>query len=68
LFDAGMAAQYDPSDNTATAATFRSTLMVTALSYAFEQDLRPEFRNLNFPIDDQTYDELYQKASSVTGQ
>jgi hypothetical protein len=68
LFDARMAAQYDPSDNTAAAATFRSTLMVTALSYAFEQDLRPEFRNLNFPIDDQTYDELYQKASSVTGQ
>jgi hypothetical protein len=68
LFDASMAEQYDPNDNTAAAATFRSTLMVTALSYAFEQDLRPEFRNLNFPIDDQTYDELYQKASSVAGQ
>ena len=68
LFDADIAAKYDPNNNTEAADTFRSTLMVTALSYAFEQDLRPEFRDLNFPIDDQTYDELYQKASLVPGQ
>lgn len=68
LFDANMAAQYDPNDNTAAAATFRSTLMVAAVSYAFEQDLRPEFRNLNFPIDDQEYDLLNLEASSVPGQ
>jgi hypothetical protein len=68
LFDADMAARYDPNNNTEAAATFRSTLMVTALSYAFEQDLRPEFRDLNFPIDDQEYDALYQKASALLGQ
>ena len=68
LFDENMAVRYDPNDNTAAAATFRSTLMVSALSYAFEQDLRPEFRDLNFPIDDQEYDTLYQKARSLPGQ
>ena len=68
LFDADMAAKYDSNNNSEAAATFRSTLMVTALSYAFEQDLRPEFRDLNFPIDDQEYDILYQEASSVPGQ
>ena len=68
LFDENMAAKYDPKSNTETGAAFRSTLMVTALSYAFEQDLRPEFRDLNFPIDDQVYDELFQKASFLPPQ
>ena len=66
LFDANWAASFDSTHNTQAAAAFRSTLMVTALSYAFKQDLRPEFKDLNFPIDDQVYDELYQKASSVS--
>jgi len=51
--------RYDRLHNTAKADTFRSTLMVTALSYAFSSDLRQEFRNLNFPVDDQIYAELY---------
>jgi hypothetical protein len=61
-FDQDLATRYDPSHNTSAAATFRATLMVTALSYAFNKDLREEFKSLNFPIDDQLYSELYQRV------
>jgi len=37
--------------------------MVTALSYAFSQDLRSEFMSLNFPIDDATFEQLYEMAT-----
>lgn len=37
-------ARYDQYNNTPAGETFRSTLMVAALSYAFETDLRAEFR------------------------
>jgi len=40
------------------AGIFRSTLMVTAISYGFNQDLREEFSGLNFPIDDAMYEYL----------
>lgn len=63
-FDEDMRTRYDQYHNTEAAAIFRSTLMVAALSYAFETDLRPEFRALNFPISDPVYDELYHKAGS----
>jgi hypothetical protein len=64
-FNPNWAQRYDCLNNTAAADTFRATLMVTALSYAFSTDLRSEFRNLNFPISDQTYDELYGSVTSV---
>ncbi len=57
--------RYDHWNNTTEAAKFRSTLMVTALSYAFETDLRNEFRSLNFPVDDQIYNELYNTPVPV---
>jgi hypothetical protein len=56
--------RYDQLNNTTAADTFRSTLMVTALSYAFSSDLRNEFRNLNFPVDDQIYNELYNSVTT----
>lgn len=59
MFDPSLLALYDPHDDTQAGAIFRATLMVTALSYAFSQDLRDEFRGLNFPIDDRIYRELY---------
>jgi hypothetical protein len=37
--------------------------MVTALSYAFSQDLRSEFENLNFPIDNDTFEQLYEMVT-----
>ena len=37
---------------------FRGTLMVAALSYGFDTDVRPTFRRLKFPVDDNIYREL----------
>jgi len=62
LFDASLKDQYDQHNDTPQADAFRATLMVTALSYAFSTDLRTEFRNLNFPIDDDIYEALYAAA------
>ena len=56
--------RYSQNNNTPTAETFRATLMVAALSYGFGEDLRTEFRNLKFPISDETYNELIQRASA----
>jgi hypothetical protein len=61
-FNAGLLAQYAPNSNTVSASTFRATLMVAAVSYGFGQDLRVEFRNLGFPIDDATYVSLYNSV------
>lgn len=58
ILDQGMVDRYDQYHDTAAAETFRSTLMVAAMSHAFGLDLRPEFTTLNFPIDDATYQEL----------
>lgn len=63
MFNPSMLAAYAPQSNTPAGATFRSTLMITALSYAFNEDLRGEFEALNFPIDDATYEALFQLAS-----
>ena len=37
---------------------FRGTLMVAAISYGFDTDVRPTFRHLRFPVDDGIYREL----------
>jgi hypothetical protein len=57
-FDEESRIKYDQYNNTEMAETFRATLMVTALSHAFSLDLRNEFRELNFPISDEIYNEL----------
>jgi hypothetical protein len=38
----------------------RSTYVVAALSLAFGRDLKQEFKDLNFPIDDSLYEEFYK--------
>jgi hypothetical protein len=58
-FNASLASQYAPQDSSSAANTFRATLMVAAVSYGFQQDLRAEFRALNFPVDDSIYASLY---------
>jgi hypothetical protein len=63
-FNASLQASYAPASNTPAGATFRSTLMVGALSYAFSEDLRSEFESLNFPIDNGIFDQLFE---GVTG-
>ena len=49
--------------NTPAADEFRATLLVTALSYAFQSDLRAEFRELRFPVSDAIYDQLMSLAT-----
>lgn len=58
LFDEDLMTSWDQHHDTEEADEFRATLMATALSYAFSEDLRQEFRDLNFPICDSTYQEL----------
>jgi len=66
LFDPAMAAQYAQHSNTPEAEKFRSTLMVAALSYAFNSDLRSEMRALNFPVDDEIHDQLIDAVTTCT--
>jgi hypothetical protein len=61
-FNSNDTANYSGNENTPSAEKFRSTLMVAALSCAFGQDLRAEFGNLNFPIDDKTFTEMTQRT------
>ena len=63
-FDQEALDKWDPEHDTLEGARFRSTFMVTALSYAFQEDLREEFRALNFPVSDADYEALWQKADT----
>jgi hypothetical protein len=58
ILDQDMVNRYDRLHDTLEAETFRSTLMVAAVSHAFGLDLRSEFAALNFPIDNTIYDNL----------
>jgi hypothetical protein len=62
-FNPDWRAKYSQHANSPTAEAFRATWMVAALSYAFSEDLRGEFRALNFPIDDTVYDAILNAAS-----
>ena len=62
LFDEDMMNSYDRLHDNLDADTFRSTLMVSAVSYGFQKDLRSDFAALNFPIDDAAYNELVTAA------
>jgi len=57
-FDETWEANYNRHINSAAADTFRATMMATSLDYAFGEDLRTEFRELNFPISDKISDQL----------
>ncbi|MFN2303071.1 MAG: hypothetical protein ACK2TV_04995 [Anaerolineales bacterium] len=46
---------YSPRANSTEAESFRATLMVAAMSYGFNTDLREDFRNLGFPVNDDSY-------------
>ena len=58
---------YDRLNNNVTADEFRASLMVRALSDAFETDLRMSLRALNFPISDEIYNALPVELTSFTG-
>ncbi|MEZ0396883.1 MAG: hypothetical protein ABWK53_10715 [Anaerolineales bacterium] len=59
-FNPDWLARYSPRYNSDQAESFRATLMVAAMSYGFQTDLRDEFRNLNFPIDDDYYTSILE--------
>ena len=63
VFNEDLRQQYDQEHNTPAADEFRATLLVTALSYAFQSDLRAEFRELRFPVSDAIYDQLMSLAT-----
>lgn len=44
--------RYDQFNNNPAADAFRATMMVAAISHAFQKDLRADFRALSFPISD----------------
>jgi hypothetical protein len=64
-FDSDWEGLYDHLHDTAEADTFRATLLVTAMSYGFGEDLRGEFRGLGFPISDAHYEMLMGSLSDV---
>jgi hypothetical protein len=64
VFDADSHTLFGQHENTRLASIFRSTLFVTALSHAFDTDLRQEFRSLGFPVNDAMYDDLMAKKNS----
>lgn len=57
-FDEDWHRRYEPDKDTPEGESFRATMMVAALSYAFDEDLRQEFKDLNFAINDDVYLEL----------
>lgn len=67
-FNAQYKTLYASTTNSVQADAFRSTLMVAAVSSAFNADLRAEFIALNFPIDNAIFMELFapvQKANQT---
>jgi len=47
---------------------FRATLLVAALCYAFDTDLRAGFRQINFPVSDAVYQELMARVRTDAGR
>jgi hypothetical protein len=65
LFNSNWLGSYDPSRDSLVAGSFRATLWVAALSYAFQSDLRREFASLGFPVSDATYQELHAQMAAL---
>ncbi|MFA5992581.1 MAG: hypothetical protein WC796_02670 [Candidatus Pacearchaeota archaeon] len=45
-----------------------TTYTIAALNVAFNQDFRQEFKNLNFPINDTLYNQIYPKIKEFVGK
>lgn len=59
-FNADWVARYDPQNDNAKAGAFRATLWAAAMSQAFQRDMRPDFRAINFPVSDSDWAYLSQ--------
>ncbi len=58
FFNPQWSIRFSQYQNDASAESFRASLMVAALSYALQTDLREEFEMLGFPVDDMTFADL----------
>ena len=65
LFNSDWLNSFDPGEDTPAADSFRATLWVAAMSYAFQTDLRGEFGTLNFPVSDTTYSNLSSQMAAL---
>ena len=66
LWNADWQQRYSPTQNTPAAETFRSTMMVAAISYGVQKDLRATFSQLGFPVDDLIYTAIYNGQGDFT--
>ena len=64
-FNENWRTQYGQHSNSLEAEAFRATLFTAALSYGFGMDLRDEFGELNFPIDDPIYAQLMEEVIAL---
>ncbi|MCF0074947.1 T9SS type A sorting domain-containing protein [Dyadobacter sp. CY261] len=64
-FNAEWHQRFDQFNNTEAANSFRATMMVAALSHAFQKDLRQDFRSLNYPISDSDWAFLNPKIETL---
>ncbi len=64
--DPEMQDRFCPREDTPDAEAFRATLMVAAVSYGFDSDLRAEFRGYGFPISDEVFDTLIGQAQAAS--
>ncbi|MEM0953266.1 MAG: hypothetical protein AAGI24_03915 [Pseudomonadota bacterium] len=65
VFDAGLQQRWSQNANTPEAELFRSTFMVSAMTYAFGDSVVEDFRQLGFPIDDETISALGARQVSA---
>lgn len=63
-FDSGWERLYDPANPSVSGNLFRSTMMVAAVSFAMDEDLRADFSDLEFPVSDEIYAWLMDQAST----
>jgi hypothetical protein len=66
LWNADWQQRYSPTQNMPAAETFRSTMMVAAISYGVQKDLRATFSQLGFPVDDLIYTAIYNGQGDFT--
>lgn len=66
LWNSDWEQRYSRSAQSTAAETFRATMMVAAVSYGVQKDLRPIFRAGGFPIDDLLYTAIYNGQANFT--
>jgi hypothetical protein len=65
MWNADWQNSYSRSSNSPAAESFRSTMMVAAVSHGVQKDLRSMFRDLGFPIDATAWDAMTGAALDV---